>query len=218
MTESTKNEAVVETSGIKMPGKAIFICALIFSLWPLVVGVSVFLLWWLTRWQILEMLGAFTIYGGIISVLLAFVAVVGYIIVAVKARVLLKKVALNAVIVLIAIIINFPAAFACIVGVDYISSIYALTIENRSSATIQQLTISGRDTIWSIGPILPGGKDHVKFRITFEGSLTFSASSNGNKIDGVLEGYVTSGCGGQRTLEIEDGGKYLIDGKPPVID
>jgi hypothetical protein len=218
MIESAKNETIIESRGIKMPGKSIFICALIFSLWPLVIGVSIFVLWLLTRWEILEILGAFTIYGGIISVILAFVALIGYIIAAVKAKAGLKKVALHAVIVLAAIIINFPAAMVCVLGVDYISSIYVLTIENRTTFAIQQVTISGGGFTWNIGPIMPGDKGHIEFHIAFEGSLLFSAISNGNKIDGVLEGYVTSGLRIQRTLTIMDGGKYLIDGKPPVAD
>jgi type IV secretory pathway VirB6-like protein len=216
--EPEKSDVTAEASVIKTPGKTTLICALVLSLGPLVVGVSIFLLWLLTRSPMLEVLGLLTIWGGFFSVLLALAAVIAYISEAIMAKERAGKIVLRAMIVLIAIIINFPAALACIAGSNYISSFYVLTVENRSSVPIQQVTISGGGITRNVGPILPGGKDRVKFRITSKDSLTFSASSNGLKIDGVLEDYITPRSGANRTLAIMDGGKYVVEGLPPFVD
>jgi hypothetical protein len=219
MTESLKVETAVQTSGAKMPGKALFICALVFSLWPLVIGVSIFFLWLLTRSSMFEYLGFLTIMGGLCSVVIAFVLWFIYVCVAIIAMERVGKIILNAVLVLVAIIINFPAALACIAGYDYINSLYMITVDNKSSTTIQQVTVSGSCTTTNLGPILPGGKKNVKFPAESEGPLFFSVSSNGLKIDGVLdEGYATRGPGENTTLTIKDGGKYVVEGRPPFVD
>ncbi len=218
MIDSLKDETAVQTRGSKMPGKALFICALVFSLWPLVIGVSIFFLWLLTRSSIFEYLGFLTIIGGMCSAVIAFVFWFIYVCVAIIAMERAGKIILNAVLVIVAIIINFPAAFACLAGVGYINSFYVLTVENRSSAAIQQVSVTGCGINKNLGPIQPGGKDRLKLRIEAEGALTFSASSDGNKIDGILEGYLTNGSGAQRTLAIKDSGEYVMEGDPPFAD
>jgi hypothetical protein len=219
MPEPEKNDTVAEASVIKTPGKVLLILALVLSLGPLTVGVSIFLLWWLTRSFIFESLGFYTILGGLISVSLAFITVIGYAIVALRAKESTVKVAIRAAIVLTVILINFPAALACLVGYDYTSSLYVLTVENKSSVTIQRVTVSGSCTTTNLGPISPGGKKHIKFYAESEGPLLFSVSSNDLKIDGVLDvGYATRVPGENTTLTIKDGGKYVVEGQPPFVD
>jgi hypothetical protein len=147
--------------------------------------------------------------------------VIIYAIKAFKAKEPTKKIYLRIIIVLTAIITNFPVAWACFNCAWYIRTLYVLTIENRSSATIQQVTISGCGITRNVGPILPNGKNPVKFHnaaTNWDGLLIFSASSNGLKIDGILKENVTPGFGAKITLVIKDGGKYEIEDHPPLVD
>jgi hypothetical protein len=210
MTELEKNETAVKTS-VK---NTLFILSLIFSLGPLVVGVSIFFLWWLTRFGIFEFLGFLTVLGGLVSVFLAFILAIGYTVEAFKARESAVKVTMRVLFVLTAIAVNFPAAWACLAGRHYIDSFYILTIDNKSSETILQVTISGCGINKSIGPILPNSKNSIKFHVVTDGQLTFSVNSSNFKIDGLLEEHMTPHSdGAERTLIIKNDGKYVIEGE-----
>jgi hypothetical protein len=164
--------------------------SLAFGASPLLAGVVVFILWYFTRDEILQFAGLLIILGGLICVLIAsiYLAVSLYWESGVKtsSKIMLRRGLLSAAI----IISNFPAAYMCTKAALYLTSLYTLTIENRSASTIETLTITAPGVNRKLTHIDPNETRTLKFGFK-EGALEFSARQNASQFSGLIDAIDT---------------------------
>lgn len=183
--------------------------AVVLGLIPLATGMSIFLLWLLTRWDWLMLAGIFTIYGGVACVTGGLVCLIAY---AVLARRTSRagNVTWRVVAVAFLLLVNFPVAGAVTWGAVYIETLYTVEVRNETSSPIERLAVSGGGVEVIFGDILPGTSRRTRFHILHDGSLTYRFRHHGEERHGVVEGYVTNGMGGHRALLIRPGGEVTV--------
>jgi len=184
--------------------------SIFFGVAPLIIGTCVFALWYLTKVDVLILVGVYTIIGGLISVLVAAICLAIYLYRETQrktsAKTLFKKGLLSGGV----IIVNFPLAFILAFTAITIITSYSLTIRNNSSSTVSRITITAPGVSRIIEGVRPNEESTQKFKFKSDGVLRFSATHNENEFSGIIEGYVTSNMGGEPVLIIKDNGKYEV--------
>jgi hypothetical protein len=105
---------------------------------------------------------------------------------------------------------NFPAAaFYTLSAID-VATRYTVRVHNDSDRPIESLVVTGPGVRVELGPIAPGqqARRHIRFR--GDGTLDFSARQQQLQFSGQLEGYVTGGMGGDKSIRIGQRGFYEI--------
>lgn len=188
---------------IPPPGRLLTIAKICGAL-PLIIGVIIFGLWVWTRSDGLISAGIFTIYGGLASFALGSLSLFAYILAAKKSaelpRPLVWRSALKAGVLLLS---NFPAAFAIVVAAILIEARYTVTIQNQTSSSATDLRIHGGGCDITISSISPHDSTSRSFWIQHDDSLKLSLMLNGQERTHTIEGYVTNGQGGSKTVTID---------------
>jgi len=113
-----------------------------------------------------------------------------------------------------AVIVSFAALL--LVGLAIISLVmreeYVLTIKNESAAVIANVVLKGQGfgSKLSLGSIPPGSVIQHSFYTGPDGPLEFEATWEGEIHTGVVEGYLTSGIGGNGELIFKQSGEIVI--------
>ena len=133
--------------GAATPATAAKVCLVIAYLCgglPMVVGVGTLVLYWITRWDVLPMVGLITVVGGLglwivgIGCLIAYSVVVGR--TKVRDRRVMNRRAAGAIALLLA---NLPLAFGCIIVGYALTTQYRITLINRTDVPIRSGRRSG---------------------------------------------------------------------------
>lgn len=98
---------------------------------------------------------------------------------------------------------NFPAAFAIVVAAILIEARYTVTIQNQTSSSATDLRIHGGGCDIIISSISPHDSASRSFRIQHDDRLKLSLMLNGQERTHTIEGYVTTGQGGSKTVTID---------------
>jgi hypothetical protein len=182
-----------------MPPNRLLRAAMICGLLPLGTGVGIFLLWLIARWDWLMMAGLFTVYGGIVSVLVGL----GFLVAAGKQT----PSARPALGILLA---NFPIAGFIIVVAFVIQTRFPVTVVNEGHATLDQFVVSGGGVEFDFGSVAPGQTVTRHRLIDHDGSLVFHARREGEEIEGTVEGYVTNNQGGHKRVVFDEAGEFEV--------
>ena len=106
-----------------------------------------------------------------------------------------RDLAQNAILTLIPLLANFPAALACIwIAGDSFSRVQMLVV-NKSEAAVEDLNITwpgGEHIIEELGP--QDGAE-LFFHVSSDGTVDFTARQAGESCEGNLAGYVTPNMG-----------------------
>lgn len=179
-----------------------YACAIV----PMVTGISIYLLWLITDWDALEMVGLYTIVFGFAFFVMGMVALLAALYVARKIPGLDRKAFNNRAWMAAGLLfVNFPICISITAAASYSMSAYRLTLDNQSGEDLHNLKITGGGTEESI-PSLPSGKS-VKRTLHFqqEGALTLQL---GPKVAPILiDGYVDPVSFGRNEVVIHPGGK-----------
>jgi hypothetical protein len=183
---------------------------------PLVTGVTVYLLWRITRWPWLELAGLATIAVGCLAVLAGVVLLLLHIhrqarVVMEPQRALRIRVALAGALLLA----NFPTAVALAWSAADVMSTYTLRIDNAGPDTINSLVVHAPGVVEEMGPIPPNGRAIAHLRFNADGSVTFLLRQQNRRIEGVIDSYVTGGIGDDVTLGIHPDGAYEVRSNLP---
>lgn len=193
-----------EMERLKMPPSRLLTITKICGALPLMIGVIIFGLWVWTRSDGLISAGIFTIYGGLASFALGSLSLFSYILAARKSaefpRPLVWRSALKASALLLS---NFPAAFAIVVAAILIETRYTVTIQNQTSSSATDLRIHGGGCDIAIANVSPHDSTSRSFWIQHDDRLEFSLQLNGQERTHIIEGYVTHGQGGSKTVTID---------------
>lgn len=184
---------------------------LILGIVPLSAGLSIFLLWLVTDWRWLPIIGLATLYLGFGSV----VAGLGWLGIWIWKRgysgnwpkgPLLGQVIFVAAVLLI----NFPVAGGIVWTASFLMTRYTVTIGNHSTAAIQSAALSGGGVSLEFGSIPPGARITKGFQIVHDSTLVFSGEQNGRKLEATVDSYVTHGAGGHKEIDVSTGGSIEV--------
>ncbi len=190
--------------------------AIVFGAVPLLVGTLIYGTWLLTRWHWLGTAGLLTLPLGLAAFLAGTIALTWHLWREWRVgRTTRSPLWLQAALVGGLLLINFPAAVFYMLSAINITTRYTVRVHNDSDRPIESLVVTGPGVRVELGPIAPGqqAQRHVHFR--GDGTLDFSARQQEILFSGQLEGYVTGGLGGNRTIRVKQRGVYELQPAPP---
>jgi hypothetical protein len=189
--------------------KGAYRVALLCGTVPLVVGLSVFLLWLLTRADGLMLLGVFVLFGGLAFFAVGVLALGRYCWLAFRESRLPARFWAATIACALLLLSNFPAAGAIMYAADALHSRYTVVVRNESGRPLEDVRVTGGGCEVVFGLIAPGDDEQRSFWIQHDGVLRIRA-------DGLAEqpisGYVTNGMGGRTTVTVRaDGTVAAVD-------
>lgn len=188
-----------------------FRIALLCGLLPLLVGVSLFVLWLITRWDWLMVGGFLTLYGGLASFLIGAIALTRYCWAACRSANPPRRKWIPAALACAALLLsNFPTAGGIIAGVIAIKTCYSVIVHNASQHALRDVRVCGGGCDADLGTIPPGGLARRSFWIQRDGELEFLAVSGSTTRHMIIDGYVTNGMGGRAEVVVEQNGSISV--------
>lgn len=170
---------------------------------PLLVGVSIFLLWLIPRWEWLVIPGAAAIYGGVAAFFVGAVALARVCWLACRSPNIPRKRHVLAILACIALLLaNVAMAGGIIAAVIAMKTRYLVIIRNDSTHVLSGIRVRGGGCEARLGAISPNGATRRSLWIQQDGSLEFLAVSGTTALTHTIDGYVTTGMGGQTTVVI----------------
>lgn len=98
---------------------------------------------------------------------------------------------------------NFPAAFYFVTAAEAVKNRYRLVVVSESDQSIESFLIIHSNQRLEAGPISPGSQTVATVPVISEGAITFTARQGKHHLAGEVEGYVTHGMGGSKTIRIK---------------
>lgn len=177
--------------------------ALICGALPLLVGVLIFLVWLITRWDWLMMAGIFTLYGGVAVFFIGAIALVRFFWLAVRTPELPRRGLWLSTLGCAALLLsNFAVAGGITASVIAIETRYTVVVHNTSRQPLSGVRVFGGGCEADFGTIPPGGIVRRSFWIQHDGELEFRAVSGATTHSESIDGYVTNSMGGYTTVTI----------------
>lgn len=177
---------------------------------PLITGVSVFSLWYISGWDWLEGVGVLVILAGLAAFAAGCVMLVLYVRARFRAGVEEpKRILARACIAGVLLLSNFPVAFACFEAAWFLETRYTLTVTNAGSVKVDSFIVSGPGISHEFGPLLPGGSASHRFHVTADGELTSSMTIGQTVSTDVVDDYVTHNVGVNTRVTI-NGSKVAV--------
>lgn len=185
--------------------------ALICGASPLLVGVSVFLLWLVTRWDWLMAAGMLTLYGGVAIFLVGALALARFCWLAFRSpdprgrRPWLSALACAGL-----LLVNVPVAGGIVAAAIAIETRYTVVVHNTSPQPLESVRVFGGGCDESLGSIPPGGFARRSFWIQRDGELRFRALRGAVIHTKTIDGYVTNNMGGHTTVTVHPDGTVSV--------
>ncbi len=185
------------------------VCALL----PLISGILVLALWLATKWNWLQLAGLLVLMGGGFLFLVGVIALILYEI-AQPAKEWTELLSWSPTTKwALILMLNWPAAFGCIIVAETISGRFQLEVHNESAEVIDEILIFGTGSVEcheTLGPISGGGMDKMSFWLNGEGSVQYRVKIGDALQEGTLIGYVSSGPGEQVSMTIRSDLTVLV--------
>jgi hypothetical protein len=178
---------------------------------PVAVGSSIFVLWWITRWEWLMMAGLGTIFGGILLLLVGSVFLIRFGLAAARTpdfpgRRLRRYVLAGAALLLV----NLPAAAAFTAAAVLIETRYVVVVNNAMLRPLESVSVSGGGSHATLGTIPAGGSAQCSLWIRHDGELELWALDEGTPMIKTIDGYVTNGLGGLADVTVQANGTLSV--------
>ncbi len=186
--------------------------ALLCGALPLLVGVSIFVLWLLTRWDGLVMAGFITLYAGVVVFVVGAGALGRFCWLGFRGtewpRRRLWLATLGGAALLLS---NFAAAGGVIAAVVAVETRYTLTVRNSAAQPLTGVRVSGGGCDVDLGEIPPGAVVRRSLWIKQNGVLEFRAMSGVQVHTQTISDYVTDGMGGRATVTFQPDATIAVD-------
>ena len=170
---------------------------------PLLLGVSIFFLWVITRWDWLMMAGVATLYAGVAAFFIGAFALACFCWLASRSADLPRRRNSNRVLACgLLLVSNFPVAVGIVAAAIAIETCYVVIVQNNSQQVLSGIRLSGGGCEAEIGTIPPGGAARRSFWIQDDGSLEFRALQGNSALTHTIDPYVCGGMGGHTTVII----------------
>ncbi|MEM1041776.1 MAG: hypothetical protein AAGI91_04020 [Bacteroidota bacterium] len=175
--------------------------AMLCGILPMTVGVAVYLLYEITRWDSLPLIGMFTIRGGLVSVAIGFVCVIAY---AFKRHAVGQLWGPRVGKAVSVMVLNIPVCLIVIIlGINSMTR-FTVVLENEGQETITRFEIEGPGVEKTIEDVAPGKSKSARMHFNNEGTLVYRAEVRGELMEGTIEGYVTGADGGKSIVTFSD--------------
>ena len=187
-----------------MPPSRLLTIAKLCGALPLIVGATIFGLWVWTRSDGLMFAGLFTIYAGLASFALGALSLLAFVRASRKSAEISRPLVWRSTLKVGALLLsNFPAAIAIVVAAVCIETRYTVTILNEAGSSATDVRIHGGGCEISIGSVSPHARTSRSFWVQHDDSLELSLKLNGQERTHTIEGYITNGQGGSKTVTID---------------
>lgn len=187
-------------------------CAVI----PMIVGISIFVLWLLTRWDEWMMLGAFTLIGGLALLIVGFLALGAYYWIASRSPGIPRQQIKPTMFKVIGLLFsNFLVAGGIIAAVLFLGCRYTVVIHNTTQQSLDDVRVFGAGANFTFESIPPGATAQQSICIKQDGLLMLETVINSTKHTNNISGYVTK-LGGYRHRSVIVGSEGVISVTPDV--
>jgi hypothetical protein len=183
-----------------------YLKSLICGVVPLLLGITIFLLWLVTRAHMLMTFGLLNIVAGLIFFALGLFALAKYVLESRKNN--LENYYVKAIIALLILTANFPTAIGIVGAVEYIESQWVVIIENKSNFDIDELYLHTGMEKLELGDIGKGSYFEKNYHFSHEGRVNYFFKHTKKEHEGI--GYTTSGMGGFVKLTIDSQNQLTI--------
>ena len=185
--------------------------ALICGAAPLLIGVSIFILWLITRWDWLMMAGIFTLYGGVAIFVVGVLALARFCWLAFRTPSFpRRRLWLSASVCAGLLLLNFPVAGGIAAAAISIETCYTVVVHNDLQQPLESVRVFGGGSDEYLGSIPPGGTVRESFWIQHDGELEFRALNGTTSYTKMIDGYVTNGMGGHTIVTINPDGTISV--------
>lgn len=188
--------------------------AFVFGLTPLFIGTLIFIAWLRVRLDWLETAGLITIVVGFVLFLGGLLALLLHLIRENdnerRARSMCFWQSCIAGGLLFA---NFPAALLYCHSALELKTSYTVVVHNQSSQPVDSFVVRAPGIDEELGPIGPNQLKQLAMHFRGDGPLQIVCRQEEVLFEGKLEGYVTSGVGGMKTVRITQKGAFEIEPK-----
>lgn len=194
--------------------KALLKAAWVAGAAPLVVGSAIFIAWLFLRADILMPAGVIVIYAGLCSIAVGVICLAIYLWKSWRSQVVpRRRLILQAASLTGLFLANFIAAGGFVYGAIMIESRYNLSITNHGDKPLQAVRINGGGVNVELGDIASGETVKHAFWIEHDGELLLTAKQGGEKIEAVVDGYVTNSMGSDIRVTVDASGKVIAEDK-----
>lgn len=188
--------------------------ALICGALPLLVGILIFLMWFITRWNWLMMAGMFTLFGGVAVFFIGAIALVCFFWLAFRTPELPRRRLWLSTLGCAALLLsNFAVAGGITASVIAIETRYTVVVHNTSQLPLSGVRVFGGGCEADFGTIPPNGIIRRSFWIQHDGELEFRAVSGATTHSQTIDGYVTRNMGGHTTVNINPDAMISVSNK-----
>jgi hypothetical protein len=190
--------------------------SILFAIMPLVLGVCIFVIWYYTRSESLELLGMVDILAGLASVGASFLCLVSSTVMKTKEKVPAKKLFGSTLVVLLIIVPDFLVAGAFVGCAEDLSrQRYTLYIENDSDSPLREITISGGGAERAMERIEPRETAIISLSFKSRGSLAYSIRQDSDPpLKGTIADFVSRRSNGlSSVLRIGANGRVDVIGE-----
>jgi hypothetical protein len=186
--------------------------ALFCCLFPLVVGVSIFVLWLITHWPWLMIAGMVTICGGVGFFVVGMFALAWFCRHEFRTPQMPRRRFWVATIACAGLLLsNFPIALGIIVAVYALETRYTVVVYNTSQRPLENVSVVGGGCDCSLGTIPPGSNASGSVWPKHDGQLELHTVSGTTTHSEIIEGYVTNNMGGQAVVTFNPDGTISVD-------
>lgn len=180
---------------------------------PLVIGVTTLALYALTFWEVLQLVGAFTMLAGGVLCFIGLVCVTVFYVGLRRCDPELRGAwRPRAARIATLLVGNVPIAVVCAVVGIYLTGLFRVTLVNGSDAPITQITVTSPGETVQVARLDPGESRRVYLSIDNDGEVMLTATQNGERIQESIDGYVTNGMGGKAAVTFTRAGRAVKRG------
>jgi hypothetical protein len=178
---------------------------------PLLVGISIFVLWLITHWQWLMMAGLITICGGIALIAIGMIALVygrwndplalawhG------------KRFWMGTIGCVMLMSSNIPVAAGLVTVVVALETRYTVVVCNASQQPLEKIHIFGGGVDRKLDAIASGKNARCSFWVHGDGPLEMDCCLGSTTHSGIIDGYVTGNMGGRTVVTVQDDGEFSV--------
>jgi hypothetical protein len=179
---------------------------------PLIVGVSTWLYWLITRWSGCIVIGISTILGGVMLFVVGTIALACYGWLAFRSKALSRRRFWFSTLGCAGLLlVNFPVAYGVVVSVILIEARYKVTVHNASDQPLDGVWVVGAvPEVW-FGTVPPGSIVQRSFLILNDGEIEIQAVSRAIKYSKTIDDC-HPWSKGDTTVTFESDGKISVSG------
>ncbi len=185
--------------------------AMLCGILPMTVGVSIYILYEITRWDVLVLAGLFTVYGGLACAALGFICIIAY---AFKRHAAGEMWGLGVGKAVGVILLNIPVCVIVVhlslLSVTRMDS-YTVVLENKGEDVVAHFELETPGGAVGIEGIAPGESESVRLSFEDPGSITYRAEVGNDLLEGVIENHVANSGGGKKSIITFSDGEFSIE-------